>query len=59
MTPRFGIKLEAVGENRTRFIVEESFEGRLVGMAGRRLDRTMPPQYKAMCQALKERVEHK
>ena len=57
MTPRFGIKLEAVGENRTRFVVEESFEGRLVAVAGRRLDRTMPAQYEAMCQALKERVE--
>jgi hypothetical protein len=48
-----------VGENRTRFIVQESFEGRLVGIAGRRLDRTMPAQYKAMCQALKARVEGK
>jgi hypothetical protein len=57
MTPCFGIKLEAVGENRTRFIVEESFEGQLVGIAGRQLDRTMPPQYEAMCQALKARVE--
>jgi choline-sulfatase len=59
MTPRFGIKLEPLGENCTRFIVEESFEGRLVGIAGQRLDRTMPPQYEAMCQALKERVENK
>jgi hypothetical protein len=30
-----------------------------VGIAGRQLDRTMPPQYEAMCQALKARVEHK
>jgi hypothetical protein len=37
--------------------VQESFEGQLVGIAGRQLDRTMPPQYEAMCQALKERVE--
>jgi arylsulfatase A-like enzyme len=59
MTPHFGIQLEAVGENRTRFIVQESFEGRLVGIAGRRLDRTMPAQYEAMCQALKARVEGK
>ena len=57
MTPRFGIKLEALGENRTRFIVEESFEGSLVGIAGKQLDNTMPPQYKAMCQALKIRIE--
>jgi hypothetical protein len=57
MSPRFGIRLEAEGENRTRFSVEESFEGRLVAITGRRLDRTMPPQYEAMCQALKERVE--
>jgi hypothetical protein len=57
MTPCFGIQLEALGETRTRFIVQESFEGRLVGIAGAQLDRTMPPQYEAMCQALKERVE--
>jgi hypothetical protein len=57
MSPRFGIKLEAVGENRTRFIVQESFEGRLVAITGQRLDRTMRPQYEAMCQALKKRVE--
>lgn len=57
MTPRFGVKLEPLGENRTRFIVEESFEGRLVGIAGRQLDRMMPPQYTAMCQALKKHVE--
>jgi hypothetical protein len=59
MTPCFGVKLEALGENRTRFVVQESFEGRLVGIAGKQLDRTMPPQYKAMCQALKARVECK
>jgi hypothetical protein len=57
ITPCFGIKLEALGKNRTRFVVQESFEGRLVGIAGKQLDRTMPPQYEAMCQALKERVE--
>jgi hypothetical protein len=57
MTPHFGIKLEELGENRTRFIVEESFEGPLVGLAGTQLDRTMPPQYEAMSQALKVRVE--
>jgi hypothetical protein len=59
MTPCFGIKLEALGKNRTRFVVQESFEGPLVGIAGAQLDRTMPPQYEAMCQALKERVENK
>jgi hypothetical protein len=59
MSPRFGIKLEPLGENRTRFIVQESFEGRLVGIAGKQLDRIMPPQYRAMCEALKERVENK
>jgi hypothetical protein len=57
ITPCFGIKLEALEKNRTRFVVQESFEGRLVGIAGKQLDRTMPPQYEAMCQALKERVE--
>ncbi len=57
MTPRFGIKLEPLGETRTRFIVEESFEGQLVGLAGQQLDRIMPPQYEAMCQALKTRIE--
>ena len=46
-------------ENRTRFIVQESFEGPLVGIASAQLDRTMPPQYEAMCQALKARVEGK
>ncbi len=59
MTPRFGIKLEPLGEARTRFIVEESFEGGLVGVVGKQLDRIMPPQYAAMCQALKARVENK
>ena len=58
MTPHFCIKLEALGENRTRVTVQESFEGGLVAIAGRQLDRTMPPQYRAMCQALKERVEN-
>ncbi len=57
MTPCFGVKLEALGENRTRFVVQESFEGRGVSVAGKQLDRMMPPQYEAMCQALKERVE--
>jgi hypothetical protein len=59
MTPHFAVKLEPVGEDKTRFTVQESFEGGLVGIAGRQLDRTMPPQYEAMCQALKARVEHK
>jgi len=57
MTPRFGIKLERLGENHTRFVVQESFEGQLVGVAGKQLDRIMPSQYRAMCQALKKRVE--
>jgi arylsulfatase A-like enzyme len=57
MTPCFSIRLETVGENRTRFVVEESFEGPLVGIAGKQLDRVMPPQYEAMCRALKARVE--
>jgi hypothetical protein len=48
-----------VGKNRTRFVVQESFEGPLVGLAGTQLDRTMPPQYEAMSQALKLRVENK
>jgi hypothetical protein len=59
MTPHFGVQLEAVGKNRTRFVVQESFEGPLVGLAGTQLDRTMPPQYEAMSQALKLRVENK
>jgi hypothetical protein len=58
ITPRFAIKLEPLGETKTRFIVQESFEGRLVGVAGKQLDRMMPAQYKAMCQALKARVEN-
>lgn len=53
----FGIKLEALGETRTRFAVQESFEGPLVGIAGQQLDRRMRRQYMAMCQALKARVE--
>jgi hypothetical protein len=57
MTPCFGIQLEALGEKRTRFVVQESFEGPLVGIAGKQLDRTFPPQYEAMCRALKARVE--
>jgi hypothetical protein len=57
MTPRFGIRLEELGENLTLFVVEETFEGPLVAIAGRLLDRIMPAQYEAMCQALKERVE--
>jgi hypothetical protein len=59
ISPLFGIKLEAVGETCTRFTVQESFAGMLVGIAGKQLDHTMPVQYKAMCQALKERVEGK
>jgi hypothetical protein len=39
--------------------VEESFEGSLVAITGRRLDRTMRQQYEAMCRALKERVEER
>jgi hypothetical protein len=58
MTPHFAITLEPLGEGKTRFTVQESFEGGLVAIAGRQLDRTMPPQYEAMCQALKERVEN-
>jgi hypothetical protein len=58
MTPRFGIRLEELGENHTLFVVEETFEGPLVGIAGRLLDRIMPAQYEAMCRALKERVEN-
>jgi hypothetical protein len=57
MTPRFTIKLESLGEQKTRFIVQETFEGRLVGVAGKQLDRTMPPLYKDMCKALKQYVE--
>ena len=48
MNTHFIIKLKALGENRTRFVVEESFEGRLVGIAGKQLVRMMPPQYEAM-----------
>jgi len=57
IAPRFAIKLESFGETKTRFIVQESFEGTLVGIAGKQLDRIMPAQYKAMCQALKAHVE--
>ena len=57
MTPRFGMKLEALGPNLTRFVVEETFEGRLVGVVGNQLDLRLRPLYRAMCQALKERVE--
>jgi hypothetical protein len=39
--------------------VQESFEGKLVGIAGKQLDRIMPAHYKAMCQALKKRVEER
>ena len=59
MTPHFMAKLEPLGESRTRFVVQESFEGRLVSIAGNQLDRRMPSLYRAMCQALKERVEDK
>jgi arylsulfatase A-like enzyme len=59
MTPHFAAKLEPLGESRTRFVVQESFTGRLVGLAGNQLDRIMPAHYKAMCQALKKRVEER
>jgi len=59
MSPQFAAKLEPLGPSRTRFVVQESFEGKLVGIAGRRLDRTMPAHYQAMCRALKKRVEER
>ena len=59
MSPHFAARLEPLGPSRTRFVVQESFEGKLVGIAGKQLDRIMPAHYKAMCQALKERVENR
>jgi len=57
ITPHFAVRLESLGQELTRFVVQESFEGKLVSVAGKQLDRTMPAQYKAMCQALKMYVE--
>jgi hypothetical protein len=59
MSPHFAAKLDPLGASRTRFVVQESFKGKLVGIAGKQLDRTMPAHYRAMCQALKERVENR
>ena len=59
MTPRFGVTLEPLEGERTRFTITESFEGPLVGLLGRRLDRQMPPLYVAMCQALAQQVKHR
>jgi hypothetical protein len=56
LTPRFGVRLEPLTGERTRFTVEESFSGPLVLLMGRQLDRRMPPLYTAMCQALQVRV---
>jgi hypothetical protein len=57
VTPQFAVNLEPLGDHRTRFIVQESWEGHLVGLLSNQLDRRMPPLYKAMGQALKKRVE--
>lgn len=57
MTPRFSVNLEPLDDARTRFTVQESFEGTLVRVVGRHLDQQMRRRYAAMCQALKERVE--
>ncbi len=59
ITPQFAVRLEKLTDQRTRFVVEESFEGQLVGVIGSQLDRRLPPLYQAMCQALKARVEGK
>lgn len=57
VTPQLSIRLEPAGEGRTRFVVQESFEGQGVGVLGDQLDRRMPHLYREMCQALKAWVE--
>ena len=42
MEPRFMATIEPLGEHRSRFIIEETFEGPLVALIGGRLDRQMP-----------------
>jgi len=57
ITPHFAVKLEPLGDDRTRFVVQETFEGALVAVMGDQLDRRMPQLYRAMSRALKARVE--
>ena len=57
MEPRFMATIEPLGDHRSRFIIEETFEGPLVALMGGRLDRQMPALYRAMCQGLKQQVE--
>jgi hypothetical protein len=57
ITPHFAVKLEPLEDDRTRFVVRETFEGPLVAVMGDQLDRRMPRLYRAMARALKARVE--
>jgi hypothetical protein len=57
ITPHFAVKLEPLEDDRTRFVVRETFEGALVAVMGDQLDRRMPRLYRAMARALKARVE--
>ncbi|NJL57304.1 SRPBCC domain-containing protein [bacterium] len=57
LTPVFSVHLLPLADDRTRVIIQESFSGPLLGMAGRRLDRQMPPLYDAMAKALAQQVE--
>ena len=57
MEPRFMATIEPLGDHRSRFIIEETFEGPLVALIGGRLDSQMPALYRAMCQGLKQQVE--
>lgn len=57
LTPVFSISLLSLAENRTRVVIQESFTGPLLPVAGRRLAKKMPPRYEAMAQALAQEVQ--
>ncbi|NDJ61585.1 MAG: sulfatase-like hydrolase/transferase, partial [Chloroflexi bacterium] len=59
LTPVFSVHLLPLTNNRTRVIIAESFTGPLLPLAGRRLDRQMPPLYDAMAQALVQQVQQR
>jgi hypothetical protein len=57
LTPVFSVHLLPLPDNRTRVAITETFTGPLLRLAGRRLDRQMPPLYDAMAEALAQQVK--
>jgi hypothetical protein len=52
-----GFRVERIADQRSRVVHYESFEGLLVRLVGRRIERTLRPRYEATNDALRSRSE--